>query len=684
MKSASLLFAALLVSGACAPPDNQGDDDAPGADGGPIDRPDAGGTTFPPDAAVPADCSQTFRLEGHASASTVWLTGDFVSWAGTPGDGAIEMALGGDGAWTVEHTLEPGSYLYKFVVDGSTWLQDPANPDSEDDGFGGRNSVYRCGEIATACGNPTEFDWRDQVMYFVMIDRFYDSDGMSNPVAGATDGDARFGPSGQYEGGDLQGVRDQLGYLDDLGVTAIWLSAPFDNRDAAGAAIDPSSDSHTYSGYHGYWPSPDNVSYASPDAPSPTPLVEPRIGTAEDLHGVVDDAHGRGMKVMFDYVMNHVDRDSGLYASHPEWFVYGDGCGPGNPCFTTCGGSNNLWDDPYWGTRCAFTDYLPPFDMYNDAARAWSVRDAIWWAKEFGIDGYRLDAIKHVPLSWLQDLRAALNDEVPGPGDRFYLVGETFDYFDRDKLKYFIDPRTMLDGQFDFPFKRALCEAVFRPDGNLGSFAGFMGGNDGYYNATAEDRAIMTTWIGNHDIPRAIHFASGQIDNCTQGSWPGNGWNAGAHQQPSDAAPYERLGVAFAAMMLNPGIPLIYYGDEIGLAGGGDPDNRRMMPWDDTTLNDHQKALRARVAKLAAIRAQYPVIGRGARTNLSSGNDTWVYKMGDCGEGFPEVIVAINKSDAARTVSIPSGSWRELMGESDFDGGDYSLPARSFVVLAPR
>ena len=80
------------------------------------------------------------------------------------------------------------------------------------------------------------------------------------------------------------------------------------------------------------------------------------------------------------------------YQAHPEWFATDNGrirlCGP-----------ENLWSDPYWSTRCAFTNYLPPFDFYNDEARAWSIADAIWWAKEYNLDGYRLDAIKHVPLN---------------------------------------------------------------------------------------------------------------------------------------------------------------------------------------------------------------------------------------------------------------------------------------------
>lgn len=645
-----------------------------GADAGPCDGSvgeDASFDAGPP----PPPCNEVTFEYVDASAATVWISGSWLDdgsgWPATPGEGALVMEREGD-TWTLTVLVEPiDRHLYKLIIDGDTWIADPSNPDQEDDGFGGFNSVLD--PCAAACGDLEEFDWRDSVMYFAMIDRFRDSDGSNDPVPGASDGDATTGASGQYEGGDLPGVTERMEYLADLGVTSLWLSAPYENRDTAGAAIDPSSDSHTYSAYHGYWPSPRDIDYSGA-TPSPIPEVESRIGTMADLREVVDTAHatigadGHGMKVLFDYVMNHVDIESELYVNHPDWFARDAGrirlCGP-----------ENLWDDPFWGTRCAFTDYLPPFDFDNAAARAWSVNDALWWARELGIDGYRLDAIKHVPLSWLMDLRSELNTAFPdAEGDRFYLVGETFAYDDAALIRSFVDPDTMLDGQFDFPFKARLCEAVFTPGGNIDGFRRWMDGNDTFYGPGA----IMTTWIGNHDIPRAIHFASRQIGNCREGSSPANGWIPASYPQPTDAPPYERLGVAFAIMMTNPGIPLIYYGDEIGLAGGGDPDNRRMMEWNDARLNAHQIRLRDQVRALGMVRGSNPVLGRGRRTTLSSNENTWVYRMSGCGD---DVLVAINKSDSAQTVALPSGTWENLIEGGMVAGGNVSLPARSFLVL---
>ncbi len=657
-----------------------------GADGGISDAECGDGEVPPPpvDAGPPPPpCNEvTFALFAP-DARSVALVGSFTSppWALSA---ALPMVNDGAGTWRVTTLVEPiGRHTYKFVVDGAmTWIPDPANPEREDDGVGGFNSVIDpCG---AACGDLDAFDWRDTVMYFVMVDRFRDSDGRRDPVPGASDGALA---SGQYLGGDLRGVTERLDYLADLGVSSLWLSAPYENRDTAGAAIDPGADSHLYSGYHGYWPSPPDVRYAADGtlmAGSPMPEVESRIGDAMDLHSLVDTAHattaanGHGMRVLFDYVMNHVDEESPVFTNHDRegWFARDPGMGNR---IRLCG-PENLWDAAYGGTRCAYTSSPPAFEYAPPAARAWSVADAIWWAREFDLDGYRLDAIKHVPLSWLTDLRRGITRAFPMPeGDRFYLVGETFTYDDYALLGRYVDPETMLDGQFDFPWKARACEALFSRSMPLDGFARWMDANDGRYGAGA----LMSTWIGNHDIPRAIHFASGQIGNCREGSSPGNGWIPGSFTQPTEAAPYERLGLAFAVMMTSPGVPLIYYGDEIGLAGGGDPDNRRAMPWSDASLNAHQRALRDAVGALARIRGTHPVVARGRRETISASADTWVYRMAGCASAGA-VIVAINRADSANGVTIPAGDYADLVSGAAASGGALTLAPRSFRVLGPR
>lgn len=670
-----------------------------------VECPDPLGESCRDGACAPDPCNvELFTFDpGAVEYASVHVAGSFNDWPGDQGAG-LQMAFDPDrGLWWAKRAFEDGEFQYKFVLwrpgaGEPEWVRDPGNPVGVDDGFGGTNSVRTvdCGGcqgddacaggvcVAGGCVETVAceraFDWRDAVMYFAMVDRFHDGDGRAEPVEGA-DGGPPDGPSAQYMGGDLVGIIEKMPYLADLGITALWITAPFENRDLPGAAIDPGVDPHMYSGYHGYWPSPADTAFDGQGGAEPRPRVESRIGSEEDLHAMVREAHeaqsadGRGIKVLFDYVMNHVDIESGLYRAHGDWWARDPGRGG---VFRSCG-IENLWEDDYWGTRCAFTDYLPPFafDEAPDALR-WSVEDAAWWASTYGIDGYRLDAIKHVPLQWLTALVDRLRDAIADPPDgRFYLVGETFDYFNRDQLARFVEPGEMLDGQFDFPFKRLLCEAVFRPEGDIGAFADWMDGNDGFYGPGA----IMTTWIGNHDIPRAIHFASGQIANCSEGSHAGNGWTDD-YQQPADAAPYERLGVAFAVMMTNPGIPLIYYGDEIGLAGGGDPDNRRMMPWDDAALSPPRIRLRSQVRALARLRARYPSLGRGRRiTHAGTTRDVWIYSRVGC-EDDPPLMVVINKSDGERAVELPAGRFVDLLADNAVvEGGARALPPRSVMVL---
>lgn len=625
-------------------------------------------------------CSFKFQYNDQGE-SSVAVAGSFNGWQQLP------MQKNGS-QWSVYVPgLAWGSDIqYKFVLNGNNWVTDPSNPNQTDDGYGGKNSLisdltcewWEC--AGGGCGDAAEFDWRDAVMYFAMVDRFYDSDNFADEVPGAQ-GANSVGCSAQYEGGDLKGVTDKMGYLADLGVSAIWLSAPYENRNEPGKGMN---DNYQYSAYHGYWPAPANINYGT-NPPSPLPKVESRIGTSDDLKALINSAHGttsangHGIKILFDYVMNHVDINSGLYQAHKNdgWFASNNGhivlCAGDSVCGGEC------WNHDPWGTLCSFTDYLPAFDYRNPAARKWSIDDALWWAKEYGIDGYRLDAIKHVPMEWLTDLRARLNSEFPAPaGGRFYLVGETYTWDDYGTLAKYVDPETKLDGQFDFPFRRQVCRAALTREDGLDGLARWMDQNDMRYGPGA----LMSTWLGNHDIPRVIHTANGQA-GCEEGSHGGNSWQT-SFMQPGNPEPYERLGVAFAIMLTNPGLPLIYYGDEIGLAGGGDPDNRRMMVWNDAQLNQHQKALRDKVKKLAKLRGENKALTRGVRQTLSSDGDSWVYRRGGCGDAAAEIIVAINRGDGAKTVNIPQGSYVERMSGNDSSGGSVNLPPRSFMVFESK
>lgn len=481
------------------------------------------------------------------------------------------------------------------------------------------------------------------MIYFVLVDRFRNGDPSNDvSVPGVED-------PADFHGGDLAGVMEAIeeGYFEDLGVNVLWLTAPFDN--AGGAWLG--DDGRNYSAYHGYWP--DDLE-----------TIDARVGDEALLRATIDAAHARGLRVILDYVMNHVHQDSPLYAEHTDWFWPLDDGGGACVCGEGCG-----WDPPD-GLRCWFRPYLPDFDFRNQAARWWSVSNAVGWIKRTGADGYRLDAVKHIETSWVTDLRARVGAEVEVGDGVFYLVGETFTG-DRGLIGSYVDPVTRLDGQFDFPLRAEVVRTVLMRQGGMDGLAAFLDGNDGFY----APGAVMGTFLGNHDLPRLIHLAE---DVPQFGEWD-SGKARGWSDQPSlpdDPDAFERAFVAYALLFTTRGAPLVYYGDEIGMAGAGDPDNRRPMQW--SGLGAEQERLRERLAALAAIRAARPALRRGGRTTLGATGDVMVYRMSD---GADEVIVALNRGDGdAATIGVPDGTWQELLGGESVVA-PFTLPPRSAAIL---
>ncbi|MBS1118371.1 MAG: uncharacterized protein H6Q90_599 [Deltaproteobacteria bacterium] len=621
-----LLLAVVVVLGGCPSSQNPGHGD----DG------DAGVTD--PDAGVcqtaQPTCSVTIRY--HGAGTSVSLRGDFAADGWTVG---VAMTPTAGGFEVTVPVKDQQIVVYKLVVDGN-WIADPDNPRRSPDGYGAFNSVVRVD--CDQCPGRPAIDWRDAVMYFVMIDRFANGDpGNDAPIAGIEQ-------PGQYQGGDFVGLRDKIdaGYFNDLGINTIWITSPIDNADNA----NPGSDGHAYSGYHGYWPR--DVEQA-----------ESRFGTEAELVAVVEAAHAHGMQVLIDYVMNHVHTQSPIYAQHPEWFWPNDN-GFGGNCVCGAGCS---WDTDR--IKCWFDPFLPDFNFQNADARRYSVDNAVAWAKRIGVDGFRLDAVKHIETSWLTDLRAKISGEVAFD-QRFYMVGETFDG-SRDLIKSYVNPDTMLDGQFDFPLRGQILSTLLRRDGAMGDLAGFLRSNDGFYGGGS----VMSTFIGNHDVPRAVHLAE---DNPLFGAWDGGKDRAWSNRpaQPQSASPYQRLAVAYALLLTTPGIPMIYYGDEFGMAGAGDPDNRHMMQWSDYLAPQAQ--LHDQIAGLAKARAKHVATRRGTRTELGVSQDVLVYKMTAPGD---TVFVALNRGDSAQpAVGLPAGDYVDAVSGQAVHA-PVSVPARSALVL---
>jgi len=610
-------------------------------------RPEPNASTQKDEACVPkgTTCQVVFRYPLGGGASSVELRGDFKTggWeAGAP------MQIEGT-RWRVEVPAPDGTTIrYKFLVNGNDWVTDPFNPNTEGDGIGGENSVTTVSCEHTEC--PAEappppiegtFDWRSAVLYFVFVDRFNNGDTNNDGKVSGVEEPANF------QGGDYAGVIAKIkeGYFDKLGVNALWLTVPMDNTNNSGIGHD----GHQYSAYHGYWP-------------VDLDKTEEHFGSEDELQQLIDEAHARGIKVLLDYAMNHVHSDAGIYSQNPDWFWPLDY--NGQQC--VCGGGCD-WNDDYEQKRCWFTSYLPDWNFQNNAARAFSVNNAISWVQKYGVDGFRLDAVKHIETQWLLDLRKRVREEIePVSGEHFYMVGETFESGNRDILKFYVgDDR--LDGQFDFPLRAVAVDVLLRRSGTMHDLDAFLSTNDTYYPG------IMSTFLGNHDIARIVHTAEDQ----PWGAWDaGQPWDA-PPALPAYSAPFERLAVGFTFLMTTKGIPLIYYGDEIGMAGAGDPDNRRFMQW--SGLSEYQLTLRTHLEKLGAIRRDHPALWRGFRSTIAVTNDTYAYSMSDDTE---TVYVALNRSDVTAAVSGLPAKGHDLLSGAATTAQQSMAPRSSLVIVA--
>lgn len=515
------------------------------------------------------------------------------------------------------------------------------------------------------------FDWRDSPIYMVLVDRFRDGDAGNNakPAVGA---DA----TADYRGGDLIGIRHAIeeGYFDALGVRTLWLS-PLNTNSNAVHGTPP----HGSSSYHGYWPIRARE-------------IDPRLGTAQDLEALVKAAHRRGIRILLDWVINHVHRDHEYYKTHPEWFRTGCVCGD-----VGCDWTLRRLD-------CLFGKELPDVNWEHPAASEELIDDALWWLERFDLDGLRVDAVKHVEDLAIVNLATRVRERFERAGTRVFLLGETAMGWGGDDVKdsemdyqtiaHYIGPQA-LDGQFDFVLYHATAYRVFAYDERSMVHLDYWTKQSiDHYPPTA----IMTPYIGSHDTSRFLSQASyrGQ-DAAHARTIVANKWvddAGGLPQVPAELEPYQRLQLALGWLLTTPGAPLLYYGDEYGEFGGADPDNRH--PWRSASQRSSaEQTLFAAVAALGQARKALPALRRGTYRTVMVSDSVLLFARV---LGQQVVLVALNAASTAakEQVTLPAdlplasdGALRQVLAPTLPPVAvtqrqlTLDVPARSVVILAP-
>lgn len=516
-------------------------------------------------------------------------------------------SLGGSSEMPIEPELQ--AVTISATVD--TTLGTKTLPITVTDQYGNKFSTTVDVEITDRVKkNENDFDWDEAVVYFMMTDRFFDGNESNNTASGTdTYGDN----PGLYHGGDFAGVTAKLDYLQDLGVNTIWLTPIVKNIAGVTVTDEGSEDVPYNAAYHGYWA-------------SDFTKLNPTMGTTEEFKIMISEAHKRGMRIMVDIVVNH--------AGYGTESTFAD---------MLRDKSVSEGDIKSWQSG------LPDFATENADVRAKLVEWQTSWMRNYGVDYFRVDTVKHVDsTTW-----AALKNSTTEVNPSFKMIGEYYG------AGYASNGSTLgsgqMDADLDFDFNDQATSFV---SGNISSVEKFLSARN-----SALNNAYMTgQFLSSHD-------EDGFKASLMNGK-----------QYTEDEATSAAL-VAATLQLTAKGIPVIYYGEEVGLSGLNNypyQTNRYDMDFSKATKDNvtyqHYK-------NLLSIRNAYTdVFARGSRTVVAS-SDEECYDVVSRSYGGTTLYVGMNIKDTAKEVKVPVSLAAGTEVKDLYSGATYTVGSDKTVAV---
>lgn len=491
--------------------------------------------------------------------------------------------------------------------------------------------------------DPLMRPFQDDIIYFLMVDRFNNADPENDQGAPAGHiAHGAFDPTAlrSFHGGDLQGVIAQLDYLQALGISAIWMTPIVLNQ-----AHLPRS-----KGYHGYW----GIDFMQ---------VDPHFGDGKVLQQLVHAAHQRGIKVFLDVVVNHTGdiihykerRDEYRPLAKPPYTpeVAERYRTVKNPAWLNdTSHYNNRGNSSFTGESSVYGDFfgLDDLDTRQPDVLQGMLDIFKYWIKTYRIDGFRVDTVKHVDIEFWQQfvpqITAFAHDEgIPN----FILFGEVYSHKVSEVADY--TKRGQFASVLDFPLQAAAVEA-FSQQGSTMVLGDILQQDDGYRDQDSDAQQLVT-FLGNHDKGRFAMYLQQHQPKLT------------AEQR------LKHVRLANAFLIFNRGVPAIYYGDEQGFVGdGGDADARQdMFPSKVPSYNDDdligtekttadnnfdpKHPLYQAIAAFAAVYRQHPVLRRGQQVTRYQSQGVGAVAFAKLMPHESEYVLVFNTSKQAQTVEVP-------------------------------